>query len=321
MHTRFIIILFSFAILTLSAHNTVPISKISTINKGLNGRNIVWDFSSVHTETESELRITYLSADSSRIRIYDGNTHFYLHCSADTVFADGYENRTVRAANLSPELWSRNLNFGDSCFSRYSSRIEYSHQIEDSLSAYSYHTIDGSGLLILPDTKATGYRAHHHRDLTLFGKDTTMLSEDTYLWYCSGCKWPAVVQQEVAESINGTDSIIMRNAWYIEQEGLSVPADRENIVALQQQGPLSALCHYPNPVEATMFVCYALTSDANVSLVLSTSGGLPVLSKQLGYQASGEHIELINIGACPRGTYELRIVAGESQIGETVIKL
>lgn len=320
MRTLFSIIM-AMASLLLFAQEYLPIAKISSVNNMMSGRDLVWDFSSVPTEAESELRITSLSADSSRIRIYDGSTHFYLHCSADTVFADGYENRTVRATSLSPELWSRNMNFGDTCFCEYSSRIEYSHQIEDSLSAYSYHTIDGTGLLILPDTKATGYRAHHHRDLTLFGKDTTMLSEDTYLWYCSGCKWPAVVQQEVAEPINGNDSIIMRNAWYMTQEGLSVPADREDIVAWQQQGPLSALCHYPNPVESTMFVCYTLTSDANVSLILTTSGGLPVFNKQLGHRPSGEHVEPLGMGAYPRGTYELRIVSGDCAIGETVIKL
>lgn len=134
---RCCILFMVFISVIICAQEYIPMSRIANINYGSSGKGLIWDFSHLEKVTDSELRISYLSSDSSMIRVYDGNTHYNLHCSADSLLIDGYENRLVHASYSEPQIWWQHIGYGDTCRNQNSGSIEYSHQTHGEKDAIS----------------------------------------------------------------------------------------------------------------------------------------------------------------------------------------
>ena len=319
---RILFLILILDVITLRAQDSIPVHPTAPIATDFTGEGLMWDCSSASSDIDEVIYFRSSKYNPNAFSVYDGYTHFHLFQQGDSTFLTGYENQSFRIALSHPALRFTPLSFGDTAVTDFSGEGEYCHSSSYQIDGSAYLTTDAIGTIWLPYGKFNVTRSRFHRDIMMLGMDTVNILEDTYQWFTPTIPFPLFEQHEVRELWGETDSLVVCQAYLYdmsEEELLHVSHD--DSLLFSQTLIISSLSHMPNPVTADMFATYTLGVDAAVTLILTTSAGLPMWSSNIGWQEAGEHSVSIDMSGFPRGTYELHVCAGGLTVSETIIKL
>lgn len=308
--------------IALRAQDTILVHPTAPIATDFTGEGLMWDCSSASSDIDEMICFRPDKYNPMAFSAYDGYTHFHLFQQRDSTFLTGYENQLFKIALSHPALRFTSLIYGDTAVTDFTGEGEYCHSSTYQIVGSAYLTTDAVGTIWLPCGKFNVTRSRFHRDIMMIGSDTVNILEDTYQWFTPTIPFPLFEQHEVRELWGETDSLVVCQAYLYdlsEEELMRISLD--DSLLLSQTPVISSLSHMPNPVIADMFASYTLGVHAAVTLILTTSAGLPMWSSDIGWQEAGEHVVSIDMSRFPRGTYELHVCAGGLTVSETIIKL
>ena len=310
------------AVAIMQAQDIVLVHPVTSVQSDFAGVGMVWDCSSASTDNEQYIYFRPHKNNPMAFSVYDGYTHYHLLQHGDTTFLTGYENHTFKVTFLSPTLRFLPLTIGDTARAEFSGEGEYCHSSSYLIAGSLSLTTDATGILKLPSGEFQVNRSHLHRDITMYGADTVNIKEDTYQWFSPVKSFPLLEQHEVREVADERDSLVLSQAFFcdLDEETVSDLNVSDSVQSGEQQ-IITSLSHFPNPVETIMIASYLLGIDADVYLILTSSSGLPMWSRNVEGQTAGEHTVSIDMSGYPRGTYELHVSACGQTVSETIIKI
>ena len=212
---------------TFRAGDHIVKQQVEFKDPGSSGRQLTWDFRMLQPVNQ-EYGLGYFIPDSSRMDILCGTEHrtrYYYQISNDSLWATGFENATTLMGYQVPELRLRfPFSYGDTLFSFFEGRGEYSHMLQLSVKGYTRVKADAEGELLLPDFETVKHalRVRTMRYYTETSPVTDLLPEeqenrlemmfDTYSWYAEGIRYPVFesIKTDVIQRTrqrNGSDSV------------------------------------------------------------------------------------------------------------------
>lgn len=291
------------------------------------GRNCIWDFSNLPTDSAEVIEINHyaLSADTMIVGLHRERTNYYYHCVHDTLWMIGFENaRThVRYSDPLPML-KYPFAYGDSIQGMYTGKGQYCHILPiETEGVYAIHA-DATGKLMLPGMEVDSVlRVHNTMQYHEKTYHQNKVKEETYRWYSPYCRYP-LIETTVVQTIEGVDTISVASLYYIPQDQEDLP-DREQE---EEESPLEGIdslitdiSFMPNPVYADLQVNYSLVRSAKVYISVHYNGGVTTYLTPLRYEEEGLHSVTINMSGMPIGSYVVYIHADDIVASGNIVKL
>lgn len=184
------------------------------------GENCVWELPPVRKDGNLIKQSIILKNDS--LTIVEGDLMLHYIATDKGVFMRGFQSRDFFSIQdkLLPEL-KYPFAYGDSIADTYSRKTTYFDTFTIEGEGSCYTVCDGWGVLTDGnETLKDVLRIHHHN--TIISKSDTFdddkmepmvseVTEDKYLWYCSGCRYPVMDTRIIRSKSNGknvSDTII-----------------------------------------------------------------------------------------------------------------
>lgn len=308
---------------------------------GSSGANLTWDMSMLQAVNE-EYTLEYFIPDSSRMDTVCGmehNTRYYYKTLHDTLFVLGFENANVKMEYTTPEVKLKfPFRYGDSIYSTFQGRGEYSHYQELKVSGFTKVIADAVGKLKLPGYEIIydALRVRTFRHYTEVGKDSIEMSIDNYSWYAKQFKYPVFESIKTTLNRKGDsktpfgesyqDTVIYTTSFYLppdKQSMITVSDSSSNSLNETQSGPTTVFTqanYFPNPVETNLLIQYKLTRPAQIWFSLHNSLGFSILQTAPSQKDEGENQESINMSNLMTGGYTLFVHVDDMLIKEVIIK-
>ena len=291
------------------------------------GRNCIWDFSNLPTDSAEIIDVSYFSPstnDTARIGLHREHTNYYFRYAQDTLWGTGYENSRTRVRYSCPmPMMSFPFAYGDSLSVTFSGIGQYCHMLPLSVNGVDSVFADATGRLILPDlTIDTALRVHMKYSYVTTTYDTVQVTEDTYRWYDETIRYPLLEIQKVITK-GKHDTVEYAKTYYIPQEPDDVNTRKSPRLlpedTINPSDP-NILC-LPNPVLSDLHISYQLIQDADVYISIHYNGGSSMYSSATQRQSSGSHDAIINMSAYPVGTYVVYLCIDNIEYSTTIIKI
>lgn len=191
--------------LSLSANlmqpgDSIVKERVAYVNAGLNGKNVVWDFSDI--EPEDTYCIRYDSLSKTRLIGLDDKRIYKYSVEKDTLRITGYESPLLRIDYSQPPiLLPSPMQYGQYTKTKYQGEGLYSGTHHERIIGTSEITVDGEGAIILSenDTLPNTLRVY------TISTESIRLSADScrndsdnmkqiitehYQWYARGYRYP-----------------------------------------------------------------------------------------------------------------------------------
>jgi len=168
---------------------------------GNRGENCVWVLPSAKKDGNVFKQAIYLKNDS--LTIVEGDLMLHYHATDKEMSMRGFQTRDLYSIQdrALPEL-KYPFTYGDSIDGAYSRKTTYFDTFSIEGKGSCYTVCDGWGVLTDGDeTLKDVLRVHHHNTIISEydnADDDTVehivseVTEDKYLWYCSGCRYPVM---------------------------------------------------------------------------------------------------------------------------------
>lgn len=179
---------------------------------GSGGENCVWQLPSAQDDGKVFKQTVYLRNDS--LTIVEGDALFHYIATDKELSMRGFQMRGMLSVQdrLSPEL-TYPFAYGDSISGVYSRRTTYYDTFTAEEECNCYTVCDGRGVLTDGyETLEDVLRIHHHNTVLSEYDDedgdsavhiVSEVTEDKYLWYCAGCRYPVMDTRVVKCKENG----------------------------------------------------------------------------------------------------------------------
>lgn len=310
----------TFAKHALRAGDVHETRRVSNVDPGAGGANVVWDFSTCQMQSDV-YRESLGSADGRIVVSNNGGVTFQFDVTPYGNDFYGYKTSSYSVVYENPILKTKYpFNFMDQHSGEYYGYIAQGtqkHVIDGTFSS----EVDGYGTLKLPNgitlnnvlrVKTTEVQKQYYCSMNTY-------TEVKYLWYAQEFRYPVFVSIQVTNEMNGKKS-----------EGKSTHV---NVAALTPVAPAAAseqpetkvaareVEHliYPNPVQTSTNITYTLPEDAKVNVAVYSSSSV-CLSKLVDgqYQTAGSY----SYEYTPQvsGIYFVRFAFGDKVYVEQIVK-
>jgi len=308
---------------------------------GSSGRALTWDFSVLQPINE-EYALKYFIPDSTRMDTLCGMEHrtrYYYMQKRDSLWAIGFENATTFMEYLSPELRLKfPFSYGDTLFSYFEGKGEYSHRLKLSVKGYTRVEADASGELLLPDLVSVKntLRVRTLRYYTETGKDSLEMMLDTYAWYADGIRYPVFESIKTnimkrRKNINGSETVkdttVFTTSFYYPPQLQTSQVQTDSLPDSPPLGELEGAEAVfteaqlmPNPVEQNLHIRYKLVRPARIWFTVHTNGGVGICQTAPQDLSEGHYENNINMGHLPTATYVLYVHVDDMVLQRVVVK-
>ncbi|MDR2938525.1 MAG: T9SS type A sorting domain-containing protein [Prevotellaceae bacterium] len=309
----------TFAKHALRAGDVHQTQRVTDVEAGAAGANVMWDFSaakvegSIHTET--------LGSADNRIAVTGGGgTVFQFDVTPYGNDFYGYKTKSYSVVYENPILKTKYpFSFLDQHSGEYYGYIAQGSQkfvIDGTFSS----EVDGYGTLKLPNgavldnvlrVKTTEVQQQYYCSMNTY-------TEVKYLWYAQDFRYPVFVCIQVSNEMKGKKS--EGKTSYINVAALTAPAAPK----VEEKVKLASLAEvkysiYPNPVETETNIAYTLTEDAKVYVAVYSSSSVCLAKIVNGQQQSaGEYVYKFTPQVS--GTYFVRFAFGDKVYVEQIVK-
>lgn len=314
------------------ASDVIVKQQLKYIEPGMNGENLVWDFSDLELINE-KYRIDYFSrdkSDSNFVSCYEHNTFYHYSYLNDTLWLNEYNNRSVIMKYHKPEAYLRfPFEYGDTLISTFFGTGVYYQRLDLIAEGRSIVVADAAGSIITPerDTLTNILRVSRLKEYINVGMDSSLITVQSYHWYKKGERYPIFETIKSFEQRNDTVINGFSTSFYFtEISREQLPYDLANIVdeeAIYEESTETMILNceiFPNPVISDMQISYELSASAKVSYFISDVIGRPWLIIPSELLDAGTHTRQINLTGYPIGEYALNIVVNDKVFRRTVIK-
>lgn len=179
---------------------------------GSSGENCVWELPAARKDDQYFKQTIFLRNDS--LTIVEGDFLLHYIATDKELSMRGFQNRDMYSVQnrLLSEL-KYPFSFGDSIADAFSRRTTYYDTFTVEENGNCYTVCDGRGILTDGnDTLKNVLRLHHH-NIVMSEYDNedgdsvehvmSEFTEDKYLWYCSGCRYPVMDTRIITCKENG----------------------------------------------------------------------------------------------------------------------
>ena len=286
------------------------------------GRNCIWDFSNISTDSAEVINVHYFAAssDTSQIGLHREHANRYFNYADDTLWLTGYETSHTHVQFLRsiPSI-QYPFTYGDSLSGTFFGKGQYCHMyplsVEGTYSVYA----DATGRLVLPDvTVDTALRVHIVKRYCEVTRKQNYVDEEHYQWYSPYCRYPLFETTHV-QTVNGNDTVSFASSYYLPQEEDLQELRREEQDSLAE--PIDSLItdvtYLPNPVYSDLQIHYSLVRSAKVYISLHYNGGVTTYQTPVRQEEEGPHSVPVNMA----GSYVVYIHADDIVVSGSLIKL
>ena len=306
--------------------DSLDVYKLPYVHIMDSGRNCLWDFSNISTDSAEVIEIDYFaqSVDTSCIGLHREHTNRYFRYANDTLWLTGYEtSRTQMQYTSSLPCIHFPFAYSDSLSGTFTGKGQYCHMyplsVEGTYSIYA----DATGRLVLPDVMVdTALRVHIIKRYCEVAWKHNYVDEEHYQWYSPYCRYPLFETTHV-QTINGNDTVSFASSYYLPQEEDMQELRREEQDSLAE--PIDSLItdvtYLPNPVYSDLQIHYSLVRSAKVYISLHYNGGATTYQTPVRQEEEGHHSVPINMAGLPVGTYVVYIHADDIVVSGNIIKL
>lgn len=318
--------------LTADLHKPLPTDsllayKIPYIQVTDTGRNCVWDFSDISTDTAEIIPVDYFAlstTDTTRIGLHRERTNYYYRYAQDTLWLAEYETSRTHVCYVSPmPLLRYPFEYGDSLNSTFEGRGQYCHLVPLSVQGSIQIHADAMGTLKLPELVIDSALRIHSRILyKTMMHDTAHVVNDLYRWYSKNMRYPLLETTKIVV-VKNIDTIEIAQAYYIPQD-TEINASQRNIQSLIQEvtdSLVTEISCMPNPVHSNLYISYQLNVSADVYISIHYNGGALMYSTSMFKQEMGSYDMVVNMSSFPVGAYVVYIHANDEIFGTTIIKI
>lgn len=318
-------------ILTTECHtpyfnDSLEVYKIQSIDVGDSGLHCVWDFSCLPIDSaEITAADYYACADTEHIGLHREHAHYFLLCTTDTLWLQGFETSLTQMKYSSPLPMLRfPFAYSDSVVGIITGNGQYCHSIPLAIEGTSFVRADACGRLILPDlTVDSALRVHSTLEYNELSYTQTIVQEERYQWYSAYCRY-SLLEYLSVRTIAGEDTTYFSAAYYIPQEQedlLEQEHEPQDLSIENVDKPIMDATYLPNPVVSDLCISYSLTHDAQAYVSLHYNGGVCTYQTPMHYEDEGEHSVIVNMSGMPTGNYVVYIHADDAIVSGTIIKL
>lgn len=292
------------------------------------GRNCVWDFSELSTDTADVIDMNYyriIEDDSAQYGLHQEHAHYYYQYVRDTLWQTGYETSRTHMHYPSPIPVLRfPMAYGDSLCGVYSGQGRYCHMRSIFIDGYYSVHADAVGQLVLPEvTIDSVLRVHSVFRFKEMKRTKSYVQEERYAWYSPYCRYP-LIETVLMHTYTAKDTVSAATAYYYPQEQKDMPA-HETIQEEEPQSPQDSLItdvrYVPNPVYSDLHIYYSLVRPAQVYISVHYNGGTTTYQSPLHFEEDGEHTLFVNMAGMPVGSYTIYIYADNTVVSGNIIKL
>lgn len=292
------------------------------------GRNCLWDFSNLPTDSAEIIDVRYFAPstrDTACIGLHREHTNNYCRYAQDTLWGTGYENSRTRVRYSCPmPIISFPFAYGDSLSGTFSGSGQYCHMLPLFVNGIDSVLADATGMLILPDlTIDTALRVHTWVQYQEAKCKQSYIKEDNYRWYSPYCRYP-LLETVYIQTIKGQDTALFASSYYFPQEEEDNDSDEEKKVSHEEQQTdslITGVQYLPNPVYSDLCIAYTLIRSARVYISLHYNGGVTTYQTPIHQEEEGSHTVSVNMAGLPIGTYVVYIHADDTLVSGNIIKL
>ena len=319
---------------TLTAERHVPQTtdsllayKLQYIAPSDTGRNCVWNFSDLSTDSAEVLHVDYYAAqeDTAHIGLHREHANYYYHIAGDTLWLTGYETSRayMRYAPQIPQLRFP-FAYGDTLCGAFVGQGQYCHMTPLNTEGTIQTRVDGTGRLITPEDTIDGaIRTHMLMTYREKMHPQNIVREERLTWYSLFCRYP-LLESVTVQTIKKNDTVSFRSTYYYPQE-----QDEELRRQYKEQMAANAVADslvsnirfMPNPVYNDVQIKYELARPAKVYISLHYNGGVTTYQTPLRQETEGEHTVEVNMSGMPVGSYVVYIHADDIIASGSLIKL
>lgn len=288
-------------------------------------------------------------SENSLIIATEHNTMYYYQLQDNQLLLLGHENSANLLRYTQPLVSATYpTNYKELFKSDYQSEGLYSSRTPFDTKGDVTTQADAFGAIILPsgDTLKNVMRIKNTltiseivRSIDPTKNDSIEMVIETYKWYSKGYRYPIF---ETIKALNTTDTLNTQEYqtafFFPPQEHLYLDDDKDNLAVLDSlwniehnkdvDNPITnpddniklSYNFYPNPVEAQLTIEYYLETSANVNVTLYSMDGKLIKSLAIGKQERGLYTEYLDCSNLAKGTYILRIEAGNKVMSDKIIK-
>ena len=317
----------------LTAESHIPcrtdsflIYKVPYISVADSGRNCIWDFSNISTDSAEIITVDYYrtsSVDTLRYGMHREHANYYYRYAQDTLWMTGYETSHTNVQYTSPLPCLRfPFAYGDSLCGIYSGKGQYCHRLPLALDGSYVIFADAKGRLVLPDMTVDSVLRVHSQILYKESIYNRNYKENHYQWYSPYCRYP-LFETVQTQAIEGKDTIIFATSYYFPQEEiLHLPhRDKQDSLVEQVDSLITDVAFMPNPVYTDLQVNYTLVRDARVYISVHYNGGVSTYQTSVHQEEEGFHSVTVNMAGMPVGAYVVYIYADDTVVSGSIIKL
>ena len=279
------------------------------------------------------------------------NTQYYYRYRNDSLVMLGHQNPTVLMHCYVPIFVTPfPIEYGQKHGGNYAAEGLYCERTPLYIHGNNEIVADAYGMMVLPDgdtirnvlrtksiqniTEWTAERSDSlFRSTDEAEQDTLRMRVETYRWYVKGYRYPVFETVQTFNTVNGIKTQYFSTAFfYPPREHYYLADDPDNLAELFGDGnedPLPGLNpnpgdtfdynFYPNPVSNTLTVEYYIAEPADMTVCLFDMQGILLHNEQKTQQA-GIHATDIDMQNYAKGSYVLKITAGETTVSEVIIK-
>jgi len=280
------------------------------------------------------------------------NTSYFYRLRNDTLVMTGYQNPTVVMHYPKPVVvTSFPLEYGKKMSSVYTGEGLYCDRLPMFIKGSNHIKADAWGMMVLPGgdtirnvirTKSiqhiTEWNKLQHPDSAVIQQDTLRMRIESFRWYVKGYRYPVFETIHTATVTDSVDSEYFTTAFfYPPQDHYYLEDDPENLAILfdgegdsgeeehnpglvVNPGDAFSYNFYPNPVRELLTVEFYSSAPGSVEFALFDMQGVGIYSQVYDISQEGIYSKSIDMAAHPQGSYVLKIITGNQNISEVIIK-
>ncbi|MDR0687287.1 MAG: T9SS type A sorting domain-containing protein [Prevotellaceae bacterium] len=302
------------------AHRT---RRVTTVETGVSGANVTWDFSAC--EVTGNVQTEALEASNGHIAVRnDGNVLFQFDVTPYGNDYYGYGANGYNVVYENPVLKTRYpFGFLDQHSGEFTGYIAHQGGSKTLVEGTYSSEVDGYGSLKLPNgvTLNNVLRVKTTEVQKRLAGSAYDIEEEKYLWYSQDFRYPVFVTIHLSSGgANGAATV--SKSSYVSVAALSAPpapASSGGSGGLPAPAPDVEHSIYPNPVADVANITYKLPSDATVSIAVYTTTSVcirKIVTNEL--QAAGEYSYSYTPSVA--GTYFVRFALGDKTYTEQIVK-
>ena len=299
---------------------------IPFVDYGIEGENVIWDFSEIALEDSDTTCISLYECDDRMLWDESGSLTTY-RCNGDSLLITRIETPQHEMDFSDPLVaMAYPFQYGKTVRKRFSGRGIHEGKLSLAENGTCQVAADSYGTLVLPsgDTLRNVLRVHTSRmssvDISYRNMDNTIgvLDKvvDIYEWYARGYRYPVLRTREMKLSKDGSLLRVMRSSSIVtpdSQRGLDDPENEEIRSNDSVMIANADIIEYDVAVNGnTATVTYGLKADAHVSMTLADSRAI-VYWRYENEGKAGDDIQVeVPLAGLRRGQYIIYINANGS---------